>query len=183
MRQVERLAPAYPELRDVVAARKALRAEIMRRRRPAKRQAGPTTTSMSAPVRIQVDSAELTLLYAYIFGEDRLTYHALISDAQLFVTGAATRIAGALADAFPDAPPDGPPAVWLNHVDPDTVTAIAELNFDRLGTLNEKFVLDSIDKLQRHKADRLSRVDEGEGDRMRKAQERLRKLKPDERDS
>ena len=184
MRQVERLAPAYPELRDVVAARKALRAEIMRRRRPAARRQGaqPTPTGKAGgPTRITVDSAELTLLYAYILGEDRLPYHALIADSQLFVTGAATRIAAALADAFPEGPPEGLPAVWLNRVEPDAAAAISELDFDRLGSLNEQFVRDTIDRLQRNKEDRLARVGEDEGDRLRKAQERLKKLKPDPR--
>ena len=183
MRQVERLAPSYPELRDVLAARRALRAEVMRRRGPTKRQTAQAAANRSGPARINIDSAELTLLYAYVLGEDRAAYHGMIADAQLFVTGAAARIAAALADAFAEGPPEGPPAVWLNRLDPDAAAAVSELDFDRLGTVSEAFVRDAVAQLQRKKDDRLSRADEDAGDRLQKAQERLRKLKPDDRES
>ncbi|HLK14722.1 MAG TPA: toprim domain-containing protein, partial [Fimbriimonadaceae bacterium] len=190
MRQVERLAPLYPELRDVVAARKALRTEVMRRRRPAKAQAAKGQAGVAGSPRragLAIDSAELALLCAYLFGERRAEYHALIGDAQLFVTGAAARIAAAISDAFPEGPPDGPPAHWLDRLDPEIVSQISELDSDRLGALNEKFVGDAVARLQRQKADRLSRAEAvGDDDplsKSEKAKERLERLKPDERNS
>lgn len=182
MRQVERLAPLYPDLRDVVAARKALRDEVMRRRRPARRQAqGGGSNRPDARPQIKIDSAELTLLYAYIFGEEREPYRALIADELLFSTGAAVRIASALTVAFPDAAPEGVPAAWLERLGPEMIETISELNFDRLGAVNDQFVIDAVERLKRNKQDRLDRADESLGDRMRKAQERLTRLKPDPR--
>ncbi len=121
------------------------------------------------------------MLFAYIMGEDRQTYHADIADAELFVTGAAARLAAALAEAFPTAAPKGTPALWLDKLEPSAAESISELNFDRLGNINGQFIADALQLLRSKKEDRQRRAQEGEGDRRLNAQKRLEMLKPDPR--
>lgn len=183
MRHVERLAPQYPGVSDVIAARKALRSEALRRKRAGKRNSLEPSLPTIASVAVRsVDSAELALLHAYLSLPDREELHAYMTDPSLFTTETGRQISAAVLDAFPASAPDGPPATWLANLG-DVADVIGELNLGRVGTVNKRYVEDSIERLKRKRLDREHRARETADGRLRQTQERLEKVKtPDPRD-
>ncbi len=184
-RHVDRLAPMYPGVRDVIAAQRALRNEVQRLRRQG---AAPKKGAEPAPKRAVVNaasgdvplhSAELALLCAYVEGFERALVHSVLEEPGLWRTALGERIASDLASAFV-ATPIGPAVTWIDAVPPETAEALRDLDFGRVGTLNEQFVIDAIEDLRRRREldemARLQRTETGD-DRLRNVHERLRKLK------
>jgi DNA primase len=191
-RHVDRLAPQYPDIRDVIQAQKALRSEVTLLRRERMRQKRSEGRGASEPVQAKpirklpeapLSPAELTLIYAYVEDFGRAELQSVFAEPGLMNTPTAARIAKAIVEAFSESrggAPSGPPTGWMDRLPPEVVEALEGLNFSRVGQLTDVFVRDSIEHLRRsrEKAEnqRLSAVETGD-DRLRGIQERLRKLK------
>lgn len=128
-----RLAALYPGTRDVVAARRALRAEVVKAR---KRQRSDDRPSESE--RVAVDTRERLLIEGLapaekvvfrelaLGRENELVWQAL-ADADITISEAGARLRMAIVDAFPLKPPSGPAAEWLAEIeDADAAQALAD---------------------------------------------------------
>lgn len=179
IRQVERLAPKYPGVSDVVQARKSLRNEVMKLRPRARgARPGAAVGATNKPSRSPIDSAELTLIEAYLTVDERGPLHGYVSDPTLFTTECGRRISLAIATTFTKEAPIGAAQSWLDKLGTEIVEEIADLDYGRLGPFTEEFVSDAIQKLERARIDREHRATETPAERMRKTQERLAALKP-----
>ncbi len=193
-RFIVQLAPLYPETRDPVAAQKAIRREVARRKkRPAPRVYGagasapPAAEQVSSPVHPPTSSlkaAELTILRGFLDEGLREQSWEVMQDSTLMVTRLAIELANVINGTFPMKAPEGPPSLWLSELQPESYRAVMnDLQFDRrMAQLNETVLRDAIELLQTDKRRREFAQQKATGVDRNELYLQLKKLKPDTRD-
>ncbi|CAN5726087.1 hypothetical protein BH11ARM2_BH11ARM2_22830 [soil metagenome] len=186
-RQIVPLAGKYPDLRDPVAAQKALRNMVAEKRPRTTANAPAPRRPRAQPVqKSSLHGAELIVFRSLL--DDRYRHSAwLFSRAKdLFATDLGVRISEAVAAAFPSGPPEGIPAVWIPRIaDEDLRDALATLTEDfRAQRLGEDYLADAVSKLREMSAARQQRATlDSQNDSAAKADylAKLKLRKPDTR--
>lgn len=122
-RHIVRLAGKYPDLRDPIAAQRALHQLVRAAQKELRRKARPAAGSNSAesvphPVakgRIHLDAREAVVFRACLDEELRPVVWPRLSDDSLWITGIGARLAAAWASLGEC--PGGPAAGFLGHLD------------------------------------------------------------------
>ncbi len=127
-----RLAALYPGTRDVVAARRALRAEVAKVRK-AKRTGVTRQTHEQVPVDRRLllieglVPAEKVVFRELALGRDNEAVWQALADQDITVSEAGSRLRKAIVDAFPLRPPEGSASEWLSEIeDEDAGQALAD---------------------------------------------------------
>jgi DNA primase len=152
-RYIERLAYSYPEIKDFDAARKALARMVAA---AARKNAAPAreaethhaVVAVASPVE-EMHRIEIAFFQAFLSEEHRNAVWSAMLEDDLFLTGAASRLGGALIAAFPDFPPIGKPAEWIGELDPKWQEVLTEVNLSSTLLLNPGYVQDTIRFLQK----------------------------------
>lgn len=164
-RQIVPLASKYPDLRDPVAAQKALRTMVNEKRgTPSRQDRGyedrPRRPRPQPVQKSSLHGAELIVFRSLL--DDRYRRSAwLFSRARdLFATDLGVRLSEAIGAAFPSGPPEGMPAVWLPRIDDEHLRdALASLTEDfRAQRLSEDYLADAVTKLREMSAARQQRA-------------------------
>lgn len=178
MRHVDRLAPQYPGISNVVEAQKALRKEIENLRRTEKHEREQAAPTKVVIFRQPLLPAEVALFAAYLEGVGRHEIHDVLAEPGLWSTAEARAIAASLSEF--KVPPEEPATAWIDDLSPEAKAALEAIDFAKVGKLTDKIIEDSIAYLRKRRDhlenQRLSAEESGD-ERLRGIQERLKKLK------
>ena len=127
-----RLAAIYPGTRDVIAARRALQAQILRERRARSKPRGMALPVAAVSVEAQaLEPSERVLFLALLGREKRETAWLNIVDQNLMITPQGELLRQAVADTFPLTMPEGEPREWLDQIeDKDAAEALVALEME-----------------------------------------------------
>lgn len=184
MSEIDRIAPRYPGVQDVAAARRALRGLVSKARKPAAtgRKApsaldnAPTADGEAKePMMPPLHIAEQGLIHAYLRPEWREGLHSGL-DSSVLMSPASIRFFEKLHDEFPNEGPVGPPAQWVDRLGPE-FDWLAWANFDRFGDPTEEFINDCIATLEKLKRAREQSAEDQASDPLVAAMNRLKILK------
>ncbi len=145
-----RLASKYPDLRDPVAAQRALQKQIAASRR-ARRQKR-RTTEPAAPIlskQTPLDPREAIIFRALLEEEFRAEAWRAIIELDLWLTGRGFALAESLNQTWPEGPPEGTAAAWLpSHPDPEVVDQLTTLESDGSLILSHQTLGDALTGLR-----------------------------------
>jgi len=159
-RQIVRLAPMYPGLKDSVQAQNALRREVAKMRPNVRtngnRDRSSRPRSDASPAAPQLAGAEIVVFHAFLEPQFRPRAWMFARTRDLFVTDAGTRLSEAIATAFPQAAPQGPTSEWLHRIEPEELRQLlSDLTLDlRASRLSDEYVTDAVQKLREMAGDR-----------------------------
>lgn len=182
--QLTRLAALYPGTRDVIAARRALRAQVIRVRRPTRRaDLSPHQSYAAAEVRAQLDRRERVIFFCLLREHRREDAWMALADEDLTITPLGRQLREAICNAFPLRAPEGLPVAWLPLLlDVDAIQILQDLELEMTQSPEPELdgALQELRKtLQRSAIRTLISTESEAGRDLQAINERLRKLKGD----
>lgn len=189
LRLVHTLAPKYPDLRDPQEAAKALKRMINQRKRS--NTGRPVyARHLGAPVqkaKLGIKAVEGALLRAFLSEEFRAEAWPHVIQTDIYLTGKAAELGGAIAAAFPEAAPQGPPAAWLHLVEDEAAReALVEIEMSASDRMTTALLTDTIALLNRERKKRINqelKSQETGDNRLIEIQRRLTELQDGSEDS
>lgn len=183
MSEIDRIAPRYPGVQDVAAARRALRGLVSKaRKKPTSRGStvpdgqvfagNEPSTNPEAP---HLHIAEQGLIHAYLEGTWRMHLHREL-DTALLMSPAALQFFSQVKSTFLNEPPAGPPAEWIHELG-IAFEWLAWANYERFGTPTEEFITDCWSTLEKLKRAREQTAEDQASDPLVAAMNRLKILK------
>jgi len=155
-RYLMRLAPQYPGIADPIAAVRALRAMVLRRKRELR--TGSTGQPSSAPTaRLAMTSREMVVFAALVTIPLRREAYMFSRATNLFTSPLAVQLSKAVSTAFPDGPPTGPLSLWIHRIEPESLReALSEITDDIRGqNVDHRVLIDALQQLKEHAAARV----------------------------
>lgn len=150
-RAIQELAPLYPDLRDPVAAREAIKRQVLQKTRT--NRAPESRPGARAPRprfhKTEMTGPELALLLGIEQPELRGMIWPILRRAELFPTSKAYELVTMLLDAFPDEPPKGAPREWLGQCEPEEVRfRLSDLWVNSEQIVDTIVIKDAIERLE-----------------------------------
>lgn len=177
VRCIDGLAAKYPGVQDIIAARRALRADVESKRKERRIKSKKISRSidqeetsenfsagnkgMAAKQRPPLVVSEVALFFMYLEDFHREQLHQFITCENCLITETAKECAEELLTAFSNSPPSGPPSDWI-HSAPILADCFMGLNPERFGQPSEEYLMDSIMKLRRRSKETQARETLGE---------------------
>lgn len=131
-----RLAGLYPGMRDVVAARRALRGEVVKRKRSLRQVRTGQIDSAERPtvnLKAQSDPSERVILRGLMHEEVRpLAWKALVDD-DVSITEACKGVVNELMGLFGLQAPRGPAIEWMGSLTPESAEILGDCDLDPEG--------------------------------------------------
>ncbi|MBS1704901.1 MAG: DNA primase [Armatimonadetes bacterium] len=118
-RQIERLAPLIPGLRDPMASRKALRRMIQKQTAGPERTAPTRRARRERFFRLEMSGVDRVLLLAAVSENFRHLVWPVFELADTFSSELSREFAVSMHDAFSGTPPEGDLASWVDALQPE----------------------------------------------------------------
>ncbi len=155
-RYLMRLAPQYPGISDPIAAVRALRAMVLRKKRELK-SGGSPAPSVAPKMQIGMTSREMVVFAALVTTELRREAYMFSRATNLFRSPIAIQLSKAVSEAFPNGPPVGHLAQWIHRIEPESLRdALGEITEDIRGQkVDHRVLIDALQQLKEHAAARV----------------------------
>ena len=158
-RYLMRLAPQYPGISDPIAAVRALRAMVLRKKREQKSN-GSVRPAAAPPAQVAMTSRELVVFAAFATDKLRREAYMFSRATSLFTSPLAVALSQAISAAFPNGAPSGSLSLWIHKIEPEALReTLSDITDDIRGQVVDHQVL--ADALQQLKELAAARAGQG----------------------